>query len=1314
VAEEAGMRKPVDRDGLTATRRIPGYPGALLLTLLFSLLHGALFAQTAGALRGSVVDLEGQPLAGVTVEVSSEGQPLAGVTVEVSSDQPFVAPLATITDAAGGFRVPSLPAGRDYRVRVSLPGFATVLLSDVAITAGRGTTLKVILQSESRLREQVTVSARPQIVDIDRATTEASFSSEFVDALPVFGQNYQDVLTLAAGVTDVDGDGNPNIHGARETNVVTLLDGVSTTDPLTGKVGAQLNIESIQEIELKTSGATAQFGRAQGGFTNVITKSGGNDFQGTFKMFWRGSALDGDGAGTTDPILHGGLGESGLRDLDFNDFMPFLAVGGPIVRDHAWFYAALEYISIEKPVNALSVAFVTEVREHRDFVKLTWQASTNHRLTLSANYDPQQVSNQGLNSLTREETGFTLGSGGLLVALRGMSVLSPTVALETTVAHFEGTPEVTANLGPDINGNGILYSDLNRNGFFEARERDSGEDYDRDGMFDVWEDTFDDEPNGVIDYKMVPHPDNPYAFIEISEDQDGDGYLTPLGGCEGVNREDLDCDGHLDYVNEDLNANGRLEKHEDLDNDWRLDLGIEDRNHNGKLDDRPFLLPGVLLPDGRGNMSALYPYGRAAPLAPDRDYTHNQSNGIISGPYYKEFSDRRGRDTLRQDLSVFVPDFRGSHDLRFGYVLERESFRRQITSRDINLLRDAVPEKCFPPDEFQVAAGDGEDPGGAPPWVPDDGCFGGQASSTVVLLPGERALEAEANGRTGGVYLQDTYKPRPNISFGLGVRFEREMVDSNGYTFFDPHIEGAGQDRILAFLGVERGGGDVNRGNGDGIESQGLFSDPLFHDAPGGDIDAAIGFLTDPLSVAGIGRLTRHRSTIGFTLSRLGALHPGIVQGDTLDTEALTDLGISFQQPDRFVITNNNLSPRLSASWDPWANGRTKLFATWGRYYDKLFLSTVAGEQDPERIARYYRQDPDGIDLSWITYGNPYWVSTVTGGTPNHYLGGLISKAPPSITQVDRQLRTPFSDELTVGFERELAPEVALSVRYIDRRFRDQLQDIDLNHTTRSDPLSGRLEDRIGLLKSGAAGTIPTIPVPDGRPDLYIHNIFFNQVLRIGNFNEARYKAFEIELVKRLSRRWELQSSYTYSRALGDAEDYQSRLGNDPSTLESEYGYLDFDQRHVVKLNSTMFLPRDWQVGVAASWSSGLPYSIVSRFYALDNVRYQQFRTRYGYTDTEGTRRRFVPLSRNSERNNAVYDLNLRAKKSFVMGRTSAALFLEVFNVLNSDDLRIFAYDPNRRGETISGSSTIAASALQLDAERRFGRRFQVGVQLDF
>src|SRR5207245_150940 len=334
------------------------------------------------------------------------------------------------------------------------------------------------------LRQRVEVKAQPQIVNQEETTTETRVGAEIIEGLPLLGRDYQDILALAPGVSDPDGDGNPNIHGARDTDVITLVDGVSTTDPLTGKVGAQLNIESIQEIEVKTSGATAEYSRAQGGFANIITKSGGNEYRGTFKFFWRGSYLDRGGAGADDPRLHAGVGEHGLRDLRFNDYLPFLAFEGPIVRDHAWFYVANEYVQREEPVIAVSAAFVTGVREFREFAKLTWQAGANHRLALSLNYDPQRFLNQGLNSLTREESGFTLKQGGPVLTLKDTAVLSPLVALETSVSSFDERPARVPTLNPDTNHNGILFIDRNHNGTFEASERDAGEDYDGDGVFD--------------------------------------------------------------------------------------------------------------------------------------------------------------------------------------------------------------------------------------------------------------------------------------------------------------------------------------------------------------------------------------------------------------------------------------------------------------------------------------------------------------------------------------------------------------------------------------------------------------------------------------------------------------------------------------------------------------------------------------------------------------------------------------------------------------------------------------------------------------
>src|SRR5437867_1774077 len=221
-----------------------------------------------------------RPTPGATVSVSGPG----GRTVA-----------GMVTDVKGGFRVVPLTPGRGYRVRASFPGLATVEMSDIDIPPGAVASVSLTLVPESAVRERVRVVYHHDAVDSDVTTTETRFSAEFIDALPLLGRNYQDVLALVPGVTDIDGDGNPNIHGARDTDVVTLVDGVSTVDPLTGKMGQQLNIDSIQEIEVKTSGASAEFGRAQGGFVNIVTKSGGNEFAGDFKMFYRSDRLDGGG-----------------------------------------------------------------------------------------------------------------------------------------------------------------------------------------------------------------------------------------------------------------------------------------------------------------------------------------------------------------------------------------------------------------------------------------------------------------------------------------------------------------------------------------------------------------------------------------------------------------------------------------------------------------------------------------------------------------------------------------------------------------------------------------------------------------------------------------------------------------------------------------------------------------------------------------------------------------------------------------------------------------------------------------------------------
>ncbi|HEV8702143.1 MAG TPA: hypothetical protein VGV60_12790 [Candidatus Polarisedimenticolia bacterium] len=119
------------------------------------------------------------------------------------------------------------------------------------------------------------------------------------------------------------------------------------------------------------------------------------------------------------------------------------------------------------------------------------------------------------------------------------------------------------------------------------------------------------------------------------------------------------------------------------------------------------------------------------------------------------------------------------------------------------------------------------------------------------------------------------------------------------------------------------------------------------------------------------------------------------------------------------------------------------------------------------------------------------------------------------------------------------------------------------------------------------------------------------------------------------------------------------------------------------------------------SWSSGTRYSFLDSFVALDDFDYPQFRTFYGYISDGG----YVSMHRNSERNKAILNIDLRAQKAFVLGKINSRLFISVQNLLNRDDLTILGAVP--------GGSAIRPNT-QLDAVRRFGRRYEVGFHFAF
>ena len=1227
----------------------------LFILLAICLCCGAITrAATDATLVGTVVD--------------SSGKPLPGVTAVLRNSDLALHEQGTITNAQGEFRFSLVPPGSRYELTVSLPGFASIIFSDLSLESGRTLVQNVVLRPAVDLKETVRVEGKSQTIDTEKVTASTTFTSTFIAELPILGRDYQDILILAPGVTDVNGTGNPNIHGARDTDVVTLVDGVSTTDPFSGFYGQNLNIESIQELEVITSAATAQYSRAQGGFASIMTKSGGNDFRGTFKLFLRSDRLDGDGAGIEDPEVSGGFtGAASLSEVHFSDIKPFLSISGPIVRDKVWFYLAGEYIQEETPYNTLTQAFISPTYGHREFMKLSWQAHPSHRLSLSLINDYERKENDGVGSQVILNSGYYRTRGGPTVTLKGSSVFTPDTMLESTLAWFDNTFQRLPTQNPDTNGNGILFVDDrpelggDQNGVLDASETDPGEDWDQDGFYDMYEDrNHDFRPDG-------------------GEDQDRDGVVRSWSShCEGYGHEDLNCNGDLD--SEDANMNGLLDPSEDVGipcdtnraycpsgylpgtrANGRLDT--EDRNGNGDLDilgDSGYVGAPFWVDKDNDGWPDRGEY--RAPLPPDESL-RTTIDGRTYGPGRFEFEDDRKRISWVEDFSLYVGEMAGSHDLKMGTVYEHEGYDSDTIQR---------PKIFFP----------SRTPANQPGGTITGGSSGGAGSnriSTILGIPFQ--VNNTAVGNNLGLYLQDTWKLVPNLTLGLGLRYDFEQLDSFGYTSFEPEKEGREYRALMDASGVDMNPYDT-------VRNAGLCLDPVHSCGPGADFPLSA--VVNTLRQRAYSRMTRHNLDVDI-MSLL-------LTGKTgSDLEAGLGYTVKTRSQEPFEISNSNLSPRLSLSWDPWADGKTMVFGSWGRYYDKLFLGTVVLEQGPDTVNRTYIYDYGTLDEHNL---------------PDNHIGRAVSQSPLSAFQVDRDLSTPYSDEWTAGFRRELAPEVLVSLRYINRKYHDQLQDVDINHRTEIDPTTGKLADRFG---DAECGGVICANFPDGAPDLYIHNIFFNRVYRLGNFNEQEYQGYELEFVRRLKRKWQMEASYTFSKTTGDAESFLAEQGNDPALTEYERGYLDYDQRHVVKFNAIAFLPGDWRLGGTATWASGLPYSNIVHYDDSDDIGYGQSRLLYGHQFKNGYG--FVPEERNSHRNYGTYLFNARVTKSFVVGKASASAFFEVYNLLNTDNLRVNSIEniPVRiRVLNARGDVMIIPSKVLIEGERDFGRRYQVGFQLDF
>jgi outer membrane receptor protein involved in Fe transport len=331
------------------------------------------FAQTTGDITGTVTDSSGAALPGVTCTATSPS--LQGSRTSV-------------TNNSGSYRLSTLAPGT-YKVSCGLAGFATAEKTAI-VTLGATATVHQTLQISQK--EEIVVSGQAPVVDTTNTTQGSNYSAKVMEKLPL-GRNYANVVKMQPGVGEDTGDQQGrglalSIYGSTSAENVFVIDGVNTNSVVRGVQGKVINNEFIQEVEVKTGGYQAEYGRSTGGIINVITKSGGNEFHGdvfgnisptSFRSDQRHD--DGDKFNTT---------YDDVKDLDYG-----ADLGGFIVKDRLWFFTAYDRVDNERdrvPKDSPSVndQHFQELDNYNLFSgKLTWNIVQGSTLVGTYFRDPE-------------------------------------------------------------------------------------------------------------------------------------------------------------------------------------------------------------------------------------------------------------------------------------------------------------------------------------------------------------------------------------------------------------------------------------------------------------------------------------------------------------------------------------------------------------------------------------------------------------------------------------------------------------------------------------------------------------------------------------------------------------------------------------------------------------------------------------------------------------------------------------------------------------------------------------------------------------
>ncbi|HEV2462949.1 MAG TPA: TonB-dependent receptor [Acidobacteriaceae bacterium] len=327
-----------------------------LLFALGVLTHSAWSQEVTATVVGTVTDQSGAVVPGATVKVTALDR---GVTYTGESN------------GEGLYRIPQLPVGQ-YNLTVQKSGFVTVAHEPFVLAMNQIARIDVLLKVGADSTTVEVTTAAP-VLETDSTTVDTVMNAATNDSLPLASRNYVQLTLLAPGSVSTDPSsfnngnntagygGRPLINGNREQANNFLLDGMDNNQVSDNLLGYTPAPDAIEEFNLITNNAPAEFGNFEGGIVSATIKSGTNSFHGDVWEYIRNDKLNANSwSNKVNPSQI--LPRSALRWNMFG-----FTVGGPILKDRLFFFADYQGQRFDIPTSQGFLSVFTTAERTGDF-----------------------------------------------------------------------------------------------------------------------------------------------------------------------------------------------------------------------------------------------------------------------------------------------------------------------------------------------------------------------------------------------------------------------------------------------------------------------------------------------------------------------------------------------------------------------------------------------------------------------------------------------------------------------------------------------------------------------------------------------------------------------------------------------------------------------------------------------------------------------------------------------------------------------------------------------------------------------------------